>query len=81
MHDATLSTIITFDIGTVFLPWILTWFAHSLNDVDYISRIYDFLLSSEPYSIIYVCAGFIIGTRELLLETVKEHGEGAEVNK
>jgi len=38
------------------------------------------LLSSEPYSIIYVCAGFIIGTRELLLETVKELGEGAEVN-
>jgi len=34
MHDVTLSTIINYDISTVFLPWLLTWFAHSLNDID-----------------------------------------------
>lgn len=62
------------------IPWILTWFAHSISDITKIWRIYDYLLCSEPYSIIYVCAALIIATKEQLLDVVKEEPEGAEVN-
>lgn len=66
LEDETLKKIFnsSIDISSIFIPWVLTWFAHSLNDLDMIARIYDYLLSAEPYSIIYVCAGFIIGTRD-----------------
>ncbi len=57
----------------------MTWFAHSITNLEKIARIYDYLFSAEPYSIVYVCAAFIIGTREQLLEAVKEEAEGAEV--
>ena len=61
------------------IPWLLTWFAHSITNLEKVCRIYDYLLSSDAYSIIYVCAGFILGTKELLLEQIKEETEEAGV--
>lgn len=61
------------------VPWLLTWFAHSISDISKIWRIYDYLLCGESYSIIYLCSAFIVSTKDLLLEVVKEEPEGAEV--
>ncbi len=41
------------------IPWILTWFAHSFNDLNNIYRIYDYLLSSEPEALFYLVASVI----------------------
>ena len=37
-------------------PWILTWFSHNFSDFKKIQRIFDFLLSSRPITIIYLCS-------------------------
>ena len=42
------------------MSWIITWFAHNFEDIDTISRIWDYLISSKPSAIVYVSAAFII---------------------
>ncbi|CAD8067475.1 unnamed protein product [Paramecium sonneborni] len=44
---------------TCVIPWILTWFSHSLENINDICRIWDFLLCSKQSTILYVCAAFI----------------------
>lgn len=38
------------------LPWILTWFSHSLGDLDVVARIFDVLLVSHPLMPLYLAA-------------------------
>ncbi len=38
------------------LPWILTWFSHSLHDLDTISRLFDLFLVSHPLLPLYMAA-------------------------
>jgi len=49
------------------VPWVLTWFSHSLKDMKTIQRIFDFLISSPPYSIIYMCAAVLLVMKKELL--------------
>ncbi|CAD8155133.1 unnamed protein product [Paramecium pentaurelia] len=51
---------------TCVIPWILTWFSHSLDNLNDISRIWDFLFCSQQNSILYVCAAFIAIHYEVL---------------
>lgn len=44
---------------TCTIPWILTWFSHSLENINDICRIWDYLLCSNQNTILYVCAAFI----------------------
>jgi len=54
------------------LPWMLTWFSHSLKNMGTILRIFDYLICSPPYSIIYMCAAVLLMTREQLLGSTEE---------
>lgn len=61
------------------LPWLLTWFSHTLNDIEQVYRIFDFLLCQQPYFIIYLCASLLLNTKQWLLDHVKEEQEGGEM--
>ena len=51
-------------VGTVFcLPWLITWFAHTLADYRNVVRLYDFFLSS-PYLMPMYTAAAIVMQRE-----------------
>jgi len=54
------------------LPWMLTWFSHSLTEMDAILRIFDYLISSPPYSILYMCAAVLLTSRKDLLKSNDE---------
>jgi len=70
-HASTLSSFYE-EVPIFAVPWLLTWFAHSLRDMDQILRIYDFLLSSPPQTIIYMCAALLIITKEELVNSTEE---------
>jgi len=50
------------------VSWILTWFSHSFKKMATIQRIFDFLISSPPSSILYMCAATILISKEKLYE-------------
>lgn len=49
------------------VPWFLTWFAHSLNDLQKVSRLFDVFLSNDPLMPLYVGAAAIVADRTALL--------------
>lgn len=47
-------------IGTIFaLPWLLSWFSHSLNQHIKVVRLFDYFLASPKEIILYVIAQLI----------------------
>jgi len=60
------------DVPIFALPWMLTWFSHSLKDMSTILRIFDYLICSPPYSVIYMCAAVLLTAREKLLGSNEE---------
>ena len=38
------------------MAWVLTWFAHDLQDLPTVARLYDVLLGAHPTFIFYLCA-------------------------
>ena len=53
------------------VPWLLTWFAHSVNDFDSICLIYRHLLDQDPidnpFSCLYLCCAVIAQQRETII--------------
>lgn len=49
------------------VSWVLTWFAHGLDDVDDAARLFDVLLGSDPLMPLYVGAAAIVADRDALL--------------
>ena len=47
------------DTPTFAVSWIITWFAHDLDNIKDVFRIYDFWLASHPSSIIYLSAATV----------------------
>jgi hypothetical protein len=45
------------------LPWILTWFSHSIDNVTICARIYDVLLSHSPLLPVYISVAIILTQR------------------
>ena len=62
------------------MSWIITWFAHNFEDINVISRIWDYLISSEPSAIVYISSAFIVESKEKLIEYMEEMGGGYDVN-
>jgi hypothetical protein len=53
---------------TFALPWILTWFSHSIDDIAVISRLFDILLVTPcPLFPVYVAAFVILSQRDQVL--------------
>lgn len=58
------------------LPWVLTWFSHSLPKLhEQVMRVFDCLLVSHPAMIFYFCASLILRHREMILRTPREMSE------
>ena len=49
------------------VSWLLTWFAHSLENLDDVSRLFDAFLGSDPLMPLYVGAAAVVADRETLL--------------
>ena len=49
------------------VSWLLTWFAHSLENLDDVSRLFDAFLGSDPLTPLYVGAAAVVADRETLL--------------
>ncbi|KAG8236098.1 hypothetical protein J437_LFUL000460 [Ladona fulva] len=57
-------------VGTVYcLPWILTWYGHSLSNHDVVVRLYDYFLASPVEAPLYLAASIILYRRKEILET------------
>eukprot|EP00825_Cyclidium_porcatum_P014520 TRINITY_DN17815_c0_g2_i1.p1 TRINITY_DN17815_c0_g2~~TRINITY_DN17815_c0_g2_i1.p1 ORF type:complete len:291 (-),score=37.75 TRINITY_DN17815_c0_g2_i1:192-1064(-) len=61
------------------VSWLLTWFSHTIADLNIIFRIFDFLICCQPYFIIYLCASFILKTKDKLIEQIKEESEDGQL--
>lgn len=56
-------------VGTLFaLPWVLTWFGHSLKSYKCVVRLYDFFLASPMYFSIYVTAAIVLYRAQEILK-------------
>ena len=67
------------DVGQMFaLSWLITWFAHVINDPDSIFRVFDFFLGTHPLMPIYLGAAVSInyfdGTSSFLKHFEGEQG-------
>ncbi|KAJ1827623.1 GTPase-activating protein gyp8, partial [Coemansia sp. RSA 2599] len=49
------------------ISWVLTWFAHDLDDFGAICRIYDFLITMPPMQVVYMAAALIKRNEESIL--------------
>lgn len=57
-------------IGTIFaLPWLISWFSHSLDQHSKVVRLFDFFLASPKEIILYVIAQLINARRDEVLST------------
>ncbi|XP_042215934.1 TBC1 domain family member 20-like [Homarus americanus] len=55
-------------VGTVFcLPWLITWFAHTLSDYRNVVRLYDFFLASPYLMPMYIAAAIVLLKKEDVL--------------
>jgi TBC1 domain family member 20 len=55
------------------IAWILTWFAHNVDDFTAIARIYDSCISSHPLFPIYITAAVLMTRRHEILAEPCEH--------
>jgi hypothetical protein len=42
------------------MAWIITWFAHSFEDINVVTRIWDYMISSQASAIVYISAALIL---------------------
>ena len=58
-------------VGTVFaLSWFLTWYSHNIERLDTISRMFDFILSCHPLSVVYIIVAMLRNLKLELKRTV-----------
>eukprot|EP00050_Salpingoeca_kvevrii_P020012 m.93137 g.93137 ORF g.93137 m.93137 type:complete len:434 (-) comp8674_c2_seq2:271-1572(-) len=55
------------------LSWVLTWFAHVLDDFDDICRLFDVCLAGHPLTPLYLAAAMLHNQRERILATKHEY--------
>jgi hypothetical protein len=55
--------------------WVLTWFAHNLESLENVSRVFDFLICSPPILATYLAVALVCCNKELILETEDDYGE------
>ena len=48
-------------VGEIFcLPWLITWFSHSLNELGVLLRFFDLFIVSHPFMPLYVTAAIVL---------------------
>jgi len=62
------------------VPWVLTWFSHSLPRLhQQVMRLFDCLLASHPAMIIYFAAALLSQHQDIILQTPREMPEMVSV--
>lgn len=54
------------------VPWVLTWFVHAIQDTNFIVRLYDYLLSSPPQTVTYLCTAFIYHSKTEFMNFIQQ---------
>lgn len=54
------------------VPWVLTFFAHSLPQLNQVMRLFDCLLCSHPAAILYFSAALLLLHREAILQAERD---------
>ncbi|KAK4320045.1 hypothetical protein Pmani_009066 [Petrolisthes manimaculis] len=55
-------------VGTMFcLPWLITWFAHTLSDYRNVVRLYDFFLATPYLMPMYIAAAIVLQRKDDVL--------------
>eukprot|EP00730_Choanoeca_flexa_P007276 TRINITY_DN12306_c0_g1_i5.p1 TRINITY_DN12306_c0_g1~~TRINITY_DN12306_c0_g1_i5.p1 ORF type:complete len:382 (+),score=68.62 TRINITY_DN12306_c0_g1_i5:169-1314(+) len=57
------------------ISWVITWFAHEVESLDELQRLFDFLLASHPLMVLYLSAAVVHQHREDVLEVECEFTE------
>lgn len=58
------------ELGTIcFLPWVITWFGHVINDYNTVVRLFDVFLCSHEYAPIYLSAAIVLYRADEVLMT------------
>lgn len=56
-------------LGTIFaLSWLLTWFAHSIDSYEAITRLYDFFIATHPLMPVYFATALVLYRSAEILE-------------
>eukprot|EP00730_Choanoeca_flexa_P007275 TRINITY_DN12306_c0_g1_i1.p2 TRINITY_DN12306_c0_g1~~TRINITY_DN12306_c0_g1_i1.p2 ORF type:complete len:219 (+),score=36.58 TRINITY_DN12306_c0_g1_i1:857-1513(+) len=75
----TLNTPLVFDRAglepSFAISWVITWFAHEVESLDELQRLFDFLLASHPLMVLYLSAAVVHQHREDVLEVECEFTE------
>ncbi|KAA3678075.1 integrin alpha FG-GAP repeat containing protein 1 [Paragonimus westermani] len=56
------------------LAWIVTWFAHVLQEMDDVRRLFDLFLATDPLMLIYLSVAIIIRSDEEVQSTTADFG-------
>jgi hypothetical protein len=59
------------------LSWILTLFSHDVDTLEPIQRMFDFLLSRNPISALYLAVAILVAKKPQMLRLVKDVGQEA----
>ncbi|CAJ16533.1 TBC1 domain family member 20/GTPase, putative [Trypanosoma equiperdum] len=55
------------------MPWLITWYTHVCDDVEALSRLFDFLVASEDENtVIFFTAALMLHEREQIIGIIKE---------
>jgi len=57
------------------VPWVLTWFAHTLPRLEQVMRLFDCLLATHPAMVLYFAAALLIEHKAAILQTEREMPE------
>jgi hypothetical protein len=58
------------------LSWYMTWFAHDVDSLDDISRLFDLFLGSHPMMPLYVAVEVLVGARKQIFKSGSGPGQG-----
>jgi len=78
LDDAVAAALLEADCAEMHfaVPWVLTWFAHSLPRLhQQVMRLFDCLLCSHPAAILYFAAALLIQHRDVILQTPRDMPE------
>ena len=59
------------------LSWILTLFSHDVDTLDSIQRMFDYLLSRNPISAIYLAVAILVAKKPQMMALVRDMGQDA----
>eukprot|EP01064_Diplonema_japonicum_P039393 TRINITY_DN9858_c0_g5_i1.p1 TRINITY_DN9858_c0_g5~~TRINITY_DN9858_c0_g5_i1.p1 ORF type:complete len:391 (+),score=21.75 TRINITY_DN9858_c0_g5_i1:42-1175(+) len=82
LGDALDQGLIREGLGCTFaLPWLITWMTHTYsNKIEICARLLDYLLSTTPLTIVYLCAVAATSRRDCVLEHTETTMQYATLN-